>query len=66
MAKVLIADQMSPRAAEIFAERGISVDVEPGLAADALKARIGPYDGPAVRPAHKGEAGPPGGGGPGP
>ena len=51
MARVLITEQMSPRAAEILAERGIAVDVEPGLAADALKARIGPYDGLVVRPA---------------
>ncbi len=36
MVRVLITEQMSPRAAEILAERGIAVDVEPGLAADAL------------------------------
>ena len=53
MVRVLIAEQMSSRAAEIFAERGIAVDVEPGLAADALKARLGPYDGLGVRSATK-------------
>ena len=31
MPKVLISDALSPRAAEIFAERGIEADVAPGL-----------------------------------
>ena len=34
MPKVLIADKMSPRAAEIFKERGVDVDVITGLDRD--------------------------------
>ncbi|MDH3229870.1 MAG: phosphoglycerate dehydrogenase, partial [Alphaproteobacteria bacterium] len=51
MARVLISDDLSPRAAEIFRERGIDVDVETGLNEDKLAARIGAYDGLAVRSA---------------
>ena len=47
--KVLISDKMSPLAAQIFRDRGIEVDVKPGLDVDALKAIIGDYDGLAVR-----------------
>ncbi len=47
--KVLIADQMDPRAAAVFAERGIAVDERPGLSADELAEIIGGYDGLAVR-----------------
>ena len=53
MPKVLISDALSPRAAEIFAARGIEADFSPGLRADELKARIGGYDGLAVRSATK-------------
>src|SRR6516162_5933970 len=53
MAKVLISDALSPRAAEILATRGIEVDLLPGLPAEELKARIGGYDGLAVRSATK-------------
>ena len=53
MPKVLISDKLSPHAAEIFRERGIDVDVDTGLDAEALKARIGDYDGLAVRSATK-------------
>ena len=53
MPKVLISDKLSPRAAEIFRERGIDVDVDTGLDPEALKARIGDYDGLAVRSATK-------------
>ena len=53
MTKVLISDSMSPRAAEIFAERGVEVDVKTGMAPDELKAAIGAYDGLAVRSATK-------------
>ncbi len=53
MPKVLIADDLSPRAAEIFRERGIEVDVETGLKEDEIVARIGAYDGLAVRSATK-------------
>jgi len=49
MPKVLISDAMSPRAAEIFRERGIEVDVATGLKPDQLKAAIGGYDGLAIR-----------------
>ena len=38
MPKVLISDSMSPRAAEIFRERGIDVDVKTGMKPDQLKA----------------------------
>jgi D-3-phosphoglycerate dehydrogenase len=51
--KVLIADKMSPLAAQIFRDRGIEVDVKTGLSADELKACIGAYDGLAVRSATK-------------
>jgi D-3-phosphoglycerate dehydrogenase len=53
MPKVLISDDLSPRAAEIFRERGIAVDVRIGLKPDELKAIIGEYDGLAVRSATK-------------
>src|SRR6266446_788618 len=53
MSKVLIADALSPRAAEILAARGIAVDFLPGLPADELTKRIGSYDGLAVRSATK-------------
>src|ERR1700732_2115778 len=49
MAKVLIADELSPRATEIFRARGLEVDVRHRLSADELKAGIGAYDGLAVR-----------------
>ena len=51
MPKVLISDKMSPRAAEIFRERGVEVDVKPGLSPDALREIIGEYDGLAIRSA---------------
>src|SRR4051795_10067370 len=53
MPKVLIADELSPRALEILASRGIAADVATGLAADELKRRIAGYDGLAVRSATK-------------
>jgi D-3-phosphoglycerate dehydrogenase len=53
MPTVLISDALSPRAAEIFAARGIEVDLAPGLSAEELKARIARYDGLAVRSATK-------------
>ena len=53
MPKVLIADELSPRAVAVFAERGIEADVAIGLKPDALAARIGAYDGLAVRSATK-------------
>src|SRR3546814_10030896 len=53
MPKVLISDELSDRAAEIFRERGLEVDVKTGLKADELKAIIGDYDGLAIRSATK-------------
>ncbi len=51
MPKVLISDQMDPKAAEIFRANGVEVDEKPGLAKDELKAIVGDYDGLAVRSA---------------
>ena len=53
MPKVLIADEMSPKAEEIFKQRGIDVDVITGLSHDELKNCIAKYDGLAVRSATK-------------
>lgn len=49
MAKVLISDKMSPKAAEIFKANGIEVDVKTGLSEDELCKIIGEYDGLAIR-----------------
>jgi len=51
--KVLIADKLSARAAEIFKARGIGVDVKTDLTRDELAKIIGQYDGLAVRSATK-------------
>ena len=53
MAKVLISDDLSPRAVEIFKQRGIQVDVKIGLSPAELRAVIGQYDGLAIRSATK-------------
>ncbi len=53
MAKVLISDQLSPRAATVFEDRGIEVVVETGMSAAELIARIGEFEGLAVRSATK-------------
>jgi D-3-phosphoglycerate dehydrogenase len=53
MPKVLIADKMSPRAAEIFKERDVDVDVITGLDRDELIKIIDQYDGLAVRSSTK-------------
>src|SRR5271154_374020 len=53
MPKVLISDDLSPRAAEMLAARGIEVDMLPGITAEELKTRIAGYDGLAVRSATK-------------
>ncbi len=53
MPRVLISDDLSPRAVEIFAERGVDTDVMTGLSPDELKKIIGKYDGLAVRSATK-------------
>src|SRR5919112_430220 len=51
--KVLISDKMDPNAAAIFRERGCDVDVITGESPDELKARIGQYDGLAIRSSTK-------------
>ena len=53
MPKVLIADELSPRAVEIFRARGVDVDVQVGLKKPDLLTIIGKYDGLAVRSATK-------------
>ena len=53
MPKVLISDKLSDRAVDIFRQRGIEVDFEPGLSAEDLLTRIGNYDGLAIRSATK-------------
>src|SRR6185312_12443992 len=53
MPRVLISDALSPRAVEIFAERGVETEVKTGLSADELKKIIGNYDGLAIRSATK-------------
>src|SRR5487761_1413715 len=53
MPTVLIADDLSPRAVEIFGQRGIEADVKIGLTPDELKSIIGRYGGLAVRSATK-------------
>jgi len=53
--RVLVSDKLSAAAIKIFKERGIDVDFEPDLGKDrkALAARIGDYDGLAIRSATK-------------
>lgn len=51
--KVLISDKLSPRAAEIFKENGVDVDVKVGMTPDELKKCIGEYHGLAIRSATK-------------
>ena len=51
--KVLISDELSPRAVEIFSERGCDVDFKPGLKPAELRAIVGNYDGLAIRSATK-------------
>ena len=53
MSKVLISDNLSPRAAEIFRERGLEVDVKIGMKPEELIACIGEYEGLAIRSATK-------------
>ncbi|MGH6662036.1 MAG: phosphoglycerate dehydrogenase, partial [Rhodospirillales bacterium] len=53
MPKVLIADDMSPLAKEVFERAGIEVDVRIGLDKEQLRAVVGGYDGLAVRSATK-------------
>jgi D-3-phosphoglycerate dehydrogenase len=53
--RVLISDDLSPAAVQIFRDRGIDVDFQPALGRDkdALLAAIGQYDGLAIRSATK-------------
>jgi D-3-phosphoglycerate dehydrogenase len=51
--RVLIADQLSPAAVDIFKQRGVDTDVKVGLAKEELEKIIGGYDGLAVRSATK-------------
>lgn len=51
--KVLISDKMDTNAARIFKERGCDVDVITGETAEELIARIGEYDGLAIRSSTK-------------
>jgi D-3-phosphoglycerate dehydrogenase len=53
MPKVLISDELSPAAVDIFKARGVDVDVKTGLKKDELLKIIGAYDGLAVRSATK-------------
>jgi D-3-phosphoglycerate dehydrogenase len=51
--RVLISDKMDPNAGRIFAEQGCEVDVITGETPEQLKARIGAYDGLAIRSSTK-------------
>ncbi len=51
--RVLISDKMDPNAAKIFEERGCDVDVITGETPEQLIARIGDYDGLAIRSSTK-------------
>ena len=53
MPKVLISDKLSNEAVAIFKDRGIDVDVKPGLAPAELREIIGDYEGLAIRSATK-------------
>jgi D-3-phosphoglycerate dehydrogenase len=53
MAKVLIADELSPAALQVFRNRGVEVDEKVGLKPKELRDIIGSYDGLAVRSATK-------------
>ena len=51
--RVLIADQLSPAAVDIFKQRGVDTDVKVGLSKEELEKIIKDYDGLAVRSATK-------------
>jgi D-3-phosphoglycerate dehydrogenase len=53
MHRVLISDELSPRAVEIFRSRGIAAEVRTGLPASELESLIGEYQGLAIRSATK-------------
>src|SRR5471030_579070 len=47
--RVLISDKLSPAAVAIFRERGVEVDVKPGIDKEEIAKIIGDYDGLAIR-----------------
>jgi len=51
--KVLISDKLSAAAVQIFSDRGVEVDVKPGLDKDQLAEIVGGFDGLAIRSATK-------------
>src|ERR1700704_4045054 len=53
MLRVLISDKLSPASVDIFRNRGIDVDLKPGLSPAEQRAIIGEYDGLAIRSATK-------------
>ena len=53
MPKVLIADELSPAAVQVFRNRGLEVDEKVGLKPKELRDIIGDYDGLAIRSATK-------------
>src|SRR5271165_363592 len=50
---VLISDSLSPAAVAVFAGRGVTADLRPGLDKEELARIIGDYDGLAIRSATK-------------
>ena len=53
MVKVLISDKMSPRAAQVFRDRGVEVVEQTGMSPEELQAVISGFDGLAVRSSTK-------------
>ena len=53
MPKVLISDNLSQNAVDIFAAHGVETDVKTGLSPADLQAIIGSYDGLAILSATK-------------
>ena len=51
--RVLISDQMDPKAEQIFRERGCDVDVITGQTPEELAKILGNYDGLAIRSSTK-------------
>ena len=51
MPRVLISDELSPNATEIFESRGVKVDRKIGLTPEQLLSEIEDYDGLAIRSA---------------
>ena len=49
MPRVLIADELSPAAVDIFKQRGLDFDIKVGLTKDELIAVAGDYDAFAIR-----------------